>query len=81
MSKMTLEDWRSHALSFEQELNQVVLGLSPAIRLLIISIFARGHVLLECNVGVGKRRVKIYRFSFLMKSIVRVRKCILCCYV
>jgi len=54
MSKMTLEDWRSHALSFEQELNRVVLGLSPAIRLLIISIFARGHVLLEGNVGVGK---------------------------
>jgi len=54
MSKMTLEDWRNHALSFEQELNQVVLGLSPAIRLLIISIFSRGHVLLEGNVGVGK---------------------------
>lgn len=49
-----LSDWRLRALRFEQELNTIVLGLAPAIRLLLISIFARGHVLLEGNVGVGK---------------------------
>lgn len=50
----TLIDWRQRALGLEQQLNDVVLGLSPAIRLLVIAIFARGHVLLEGNVGVGK---------------------------
>ena len=49
-----LSDWRSRALAFETELNDIVLGLAPAIRLLLISIFSRGHVLLEGNVGVGK---------------------------
>lgn len=49
-----LADWRSRALHFEKELNSIVLGLAPAVRLLLISIFARGHVLLEGNVGVGK---------------------------
>jgi len=38
----------------EQQLNATVLGLAPAVRLLIIAIFARGHVLLEGSVGVGK---------------------------
>ncbi|NOQ93681.1 MAG: AAA domain-containing protein [Methylophaga sp.] len=54
MSENILEDWRSRAVSYEQELNGVVLGLAPVIRSLVIAIFARGHVLLEGNVGVGK---------------------------
>lgn len=49
-----LADWRERALMMERELNSVVLGLQHAIRLLLISIFARGHVLLEGSVGVGK---------------------------
>jgi MoxR-like ATPase len=49
-----LDLWRTNALALEGELNSVVLGLQPAIRLLIIAIFSRGHVLLEGNVGVGK---------------------------
>lgn len=49
-----LQKWRAQALHLESELNGVVLGLQPAIRLLLIAIFARGHVLLEGNVGVGK---------------------------
>ncbi len=53
-SHETLSDWRNRALTLEKELNSIILGLSPAIRLLIISIFSRGHVLLEGNVGVGK---------------------------
>lgn len=49
-----LAQWRDRALQLEQALNSVVLGLQPAIRLLLIAIFARGHVLLEGSVGVGK---------------------------
>lgn len=49
-----LETWREQALQLERQLNIVVLGLQPAVRLLLIAIFARGHVLLEGNVGVGK---------------------------
>jgi MoxR-like ATPase len=49
-----LEQWRARALEFERALNGCVLGLGHAVRLLIVSILARGHVLLEGNVGVGK---------------------------
>jgi len=49
-----LEQWRTRALEFEHALNGCVLGLPRAVRLLIIAILARGHVLLEGNVGVGK---------------------------
>ena len=50
----TLSEWRDSALRFERELNGRVLGLARAVRLLTIAVFARGHVLLEGNVGVGK---------------------------
>jgi MoxR-like ATPase len=49
-----LQDWRGLALDFECALNGTVLGLRHQVRLLVISIFARGHVLLEGSVGVGK---------------------------
>jgi MoxR-like ATPase len=49
-----LDEWRSRALEFEREVGKAVVGQSRAIRLLTISIFARGHVLLEGDVGVGK---------------------------
>ena len=49
-----LQDWQSKALGFESEINQTVLGLNHQVRLLLVSIFARGHVLLEGSVGVGK---------------------------
>jgi MoxR-like ATPase len=49
-----LEAWRSRTFEFERALNDCVLGLRPAVRLLLIAILARGHVLLEGNVGVGK---------------------------
>jgi MoxR-like ATPase len=49
-----LAEWRDSALRFEGALNHCVLGLERAIRLLTIAVFARGHVLLEGNVGVGK---------------------------
>lgn len=49
-----LADWRERATAFEQSLNAVVLGQTHPIRSLLISLFARGHVLLEGDVGVGK---------------------------
>jgi MoxR-like ATPase len=49
-----LDQWRTQTLEFERALNGCVLGLARAVRLLTISILARGHVLLEGNVGVGK---------------------------
>lgn len=49
-----LADWRSHALRFEREVGKVVLGQERVIRLITIATFARGHVLLEGDVGVGK---------------------------
>ena len=49
-----LSEWRDSALGFEHALNGRVLGLDRAVRLLTIAVFARGHALLEGNVGVGK---------------------------
>ena len=49
-----LDQWRTRALEFERALNGCVLGLARAVHLLTVSILARGHVLLEGNVGVGK---------------------------
>jgi MoxR-like ATPase len=49
-----LSDWRNLALQFEQQINNTILGQQQAIRHCAISVFARGHVLLEGNVGVGK---------------------------
>ncbi|MEZ0211601.1 MAG: AAA family ATPase [Xanthobacteraceae bacterium] len=50
----TLSDWRERALRFEGEVGKVVLGQARIVRLLTIATFARGHVLLEGDVGVGK---------------------------
>lgn len=49
-----LDEWRRKALAFEQEIGKAVIGQARPIRLLTIAIFARGHVLLEGDVGVGK---------------------------
>jgi MoxR-like ATPase len=49
-----LADWRTRALGFEQEIRKAVIGLDPAIRQITLAIFARGHVMLEGDVGVGK---------------------------
>lgn len=53
-SDSTLADWRERALAFERAVARVVLGQERVIRLLAICVFARGHVLLEGDVGVGK---------------------------
>jgi MoxR-like ATPase len=49
-----LSDWRQRALEFEQEIQKAVIGQSRVVRLVTICIFARGHVLIEGDVGVGK---------------------------
>src|SRR5664279_2433222 len=54
MSDRLLTDWREHALNLESEINKVVVGLQSPIRAITTAIFARGHVLLEGDVGVGK---------------------------
>ncbi len=50
----SLSDMRVHALKLESEVKKVIVGQDAAIRLILIAIFARGHVLLEGDVGVGK---------------------------
>jgi MoxR-like ATPase len=49
-----LADWRARALDFENEIKKAVIGLDHAIRQITLAIFARGHVMLEGDVGVGK---------------------------
>ncbi len=49
-----LADWRARALALEQAVATAIIGQAEVIRLLTIAIFARGHVLLEGDVGVGK---------------------------
>ncbi|MGI9335011.1 MAG: AAA family ATPase [Gammaproteobacteria bacterium] len=44
-------------MAVESAVNAVVLGQREAVRLLTIATFARGHVLLEGDVGVGKTTV------------------------
>jgi len=57
MSDQNLAEWRKLALSLEGEVNKVIVGQSEVIRLITTSIFARGHVLLEGDVGVGKTTI------------------------
>ncbi len=49
-----LADWRQKAHAFEHEVGKAVIGLDAAIRLITIGTFARGHLMLEGDVGVGK---------------------------
>ena len=49
-----LADWRQRALEFEQEIGKAVIGQDAAIRQITIGTFARGHLMLEGDVGVGK---------------------------
>jgi MoxR-like ATPase len=49
-----LSDWCERALRVEEAVGGVIVGLRTPIRLINTAIFARGHVLLEGDVGVGK---------------------------
>jgi len=48
-----LADWQHRADQFEIEIKKVVIGLDDAIRQISVAVFARGHVMLEGDVGVG----------------------------
>lgn len=52
-----LADWRIRALAFEQTIKQAVIGQDSLLRLMTIAVFARGHVMLEGDVGVGKTTI------------------------
>lgn len=52
-----LQDWRSRALRIEEEVGKIIVGQSETIRLINVALFARGHVLLEGDVGVGKTTI------------------------
>jgi MoxR-like ATPase len=49
-----LSDWRERALALEAEVAKAVIGQARGIRLISTAVFARGHVLLQGDVGVGK---------------------------
>lgn len=49
-----LEDARRLFLSLVEQIGRVVIGQDEAIRLCLVAILARGHVLLEGDVGIGK---------------------------
>jgi MoxR-like ATPase len=52
-----LHGWRERALRIEQEVGRAVVGQQGALRMINVALFARGHVLLEGDVGVGKTTV------------------------
>jgi MoxR-like ATPase len=54
MAEVTLDAARQQALALEDVVNNVIVGQTQAIRLVLIALHARGHVLLEGGVGVGK---------------------------
>ncbi|RZL93459.1 MAG: MoxR family ATPase [Variovorax sp.] len=49
-----MSDWRQLALVLEAEVAKAVIGQARVIRLVNTAVFARGHVLLQGDVGVGK---------------------------
>lgn len=53
-SDALLHDWRQRALALEREVGDAVIGQERVIRLVNTAVFARGHVLLQGDVGVGK---------------------------
>jgi MoxR-like ATPase len=53
-SEQQLQDWRERALQVENEVSKAVIGQHDTVRLINVALFARGHVLLEGDVGVGK---------------------------
>lgn len=54
MTDSAMADLQQKVLKVEKQLNSVVLGQGEVIRQCLICLLARGHVLLEGDVGVGK---------------------------
>jgi MoxR-like ATPase len=53
-AEQSLSAWHAAAATFEKEIAKAVIGQDRGIHLLTVAVFARGHVLLEGDVGVGK---------------------------
>lgn len=51
------EDWRQAARAVNETVAKAIIGQHELINLITIALFARGHVLLEGDVGVGKTTV------------------------
>ncbi|BCX89052.1 MoxR-like ATPase [Methylomarinovum tepidoasis] len=49
-----LADWRQRALQLQNAINQAVIGQEDPVAKITVALFARGHVMLEGDVGVGK---------------------------
>jgi MoxR-like ATPase len=52
-----LGQWRARALEVEAQVAHAVVGQAATLRMINVALFARGHVLLEGDVGVGKTTV------------------------
>src|SRR3979409_1898631 len=57
MTEEQLEDWRGRALRVGEEVSKAIVGPQLTNRLINVALFARGHVLLEGDVGVGKTTI------------------------
>src|SRR5262245_60379137 len=57
ISEEQLQDWRARAMRVEEEVSKAIIGQADTVRLINVALFARGHVLLEGDVGVGKTTV------------------------
>jgi MoxR-like ATPase len=56
-SEPDMQVWRRQALQIEDEVGRAVIGQRETVRLINVALFARGHVLLEGDVGVGKTTI------------------------
>ena len=54
MSPETAAAVSTRAAQLEKELRQVIRGKDDVVRLALVSVFARGHLLIEGVPGVGK---------------------------
>jgi MoxR-like ATPase len=54
LSDAQLQQWRDRALKIEEAVRKAIIGQDATVRLINVALFARGHVLLEGDVGVGK---------------------------
>jgi MoxR-like ATPase len=52
-----LHDWRARALRIEDEVGKAIIGQRETVRMINVAVFARGHVLLEGDVGIGKTTI------------------------
>lgn len=57
ITEQQLQEWRERALQVEKEVSKAIIGQDDTVRMINVALFARGHVLLEGDVGVGKTTI------------------------